>query len=498
MFQLPKDTHVTLPSVESWGNSMNILKDPPKSFYTRKKDKVSDNQQLTDWVDDSGDRICEMINVYTRGSNPMVSVSYQNSNGSTSVGGKNTQASLPYKVNVDGAFRPPIQTARDLLPLSRQPRAWTYAMSMPGFADYSKIIENPNKFRQVKEAITNVSVRPTATFKIQQTLNPNYDIKNYINDSKTYTATSNASSFNPNLMTNSEPCKGTRDTLEMNAVSNVSAIKGTDLINLLPSMGIKNLLEGNIQSNVSDNKIMVESNNMEPKVKQLLDGVVQSNVSAKGNINSTNMDPKVKQLLDGVVQSNVSKYVTSTIDSDVNFRKERYTHDIEHINRTSAPTSYQKTTIHDSKFDQNKYIQDVEHISAVSNMKGDNKYFVFEDDIDLEAKLQVYNVVSNVNDRTKYKNVQHENELQFDRNMPLSQAHTNIGRNHENSLNANSRDFNRLHQKVDAGSFDNQGIMPVYNTDRTAKVYDERTNLQKKAYQFFSDRYDTKINAVYS
>jgi len=145
MFQLPKDTHVTLPSVESWGNSMNILKDPPKSFYTRKKDKVSDNQQLTDWVDDSGDRICEMINVYTRGSNPMVSVSYQNSNGSTSVGGKNTQASLPYKVNVDGAFRPPIQTARDLLPLSRQPRAWTYAMSMPGFADYSKIIENPNK-----------------------------------------------------------------------------------------------------------------------------------------------------------------------------------------------------------------------------------------------------------------------------------------------------------------------------------------------------------------
>ncbi len=40
---LQTNRRVTLPSVESWGSNMNILKDPPKSITTRKIDKVFDN-----------------------------------------------------------------------------------------------------------------------------------------------------------------------------------------------------------------------------------------------------------------------------------------------------------------------------------------------------------------------------------------------------------------------------------------------------------------------
>ena len=78
----------TLPSVESWGTNMNILKDPPKSIHTRRIDKVGDTQEITIDIDGAGDRICEMINVYGRGINQMVGVNYGN-NGTN--GGQNRQ-----------------------------------------------------------------------------------------------------------------------------------------------------------------------------------------------------------------------------------------------------------------------------------------------------------------------------------------------------------------------------------------------------------------------
>ena len=47
---------VTLPSVETWGTNMNILKDPPKSIMTRKIDKVGDTSSITEMIDQSGNR----------------------------------------------------------------------------------------------------------------------------------------------------------------------------------------------------------------------------------------------------------------------------------------------------------------------------------------------------------------------------------------------------------------------------------------------------------
>lgn len=79
MIQYPKQTHITLPSVESWGTNMNIQRDPPKALWTRKIDKVSQTQEITRMIGEgSGDRICEMIKVYPRGINPHVAVSYSN------------------------------------------------------------------------------------------------------------------------------------------------------------------------------------------------------------------------------------------------------------------------------------------------------------------------------------------------------------------------------------------------------------------------------------
>jgi hypothetical protein len=183
---------VTLPSVETWGTNMNILRDPPKSVHTRKIDKVGQTSDITSMIDDSTDRASEAIMVYARGINPSVSVSYSNvgNNGGQLSGAlaglNNTQAAkLPYPIMRDGVFRPPVLKQEQLLPLSRQPRVWTSQFSQPGFTDFSKRVRDCGTADDTKEVHTNLlkgNIRPTAVYKIETPIQETYDIKNNIQD----------------------------------------------------------------------------------------------------------------------------------------------------------------------------------------------------------------------------------------------------------------------------------------------------------------------------
>ena len=53
---------------------MNILKDPPKSLMTRRRNKVGQTASITEDIDAAGDRAAEAIPVFARGTNPSVSV----------------------------------------------------------------------------------------------------------------------------------------------------------------------------------------------------------------------------------------------------------------------------------------------------------------------------------------------------------------------------------------------------------------------------------------
>jgi hypothetical protein len=141
---------VTLPSVNSWNTSMNIVRDPPKSIHTRKIDKVGETPAITSLIDESGDRFCEAINYYPRGQNPMVSVSY--GEGQTSATTSNRgNAFLPYRVVRDGAFRPPVMRQEDLLPLSRMPRIWTNMSTQPYSPIFTMRIKNCGTVENTKE-----------------------------------------------------------------------------------------------------------------------------------------------------------------------------------------------------------------------------------------------------------------------------------------------------------------------------------------------------------
>ena len=212
----------TLPSVETWGNNMNILRDPPRSITTRRINKVGETSSITQMVDDSGNRSCEAIRVYARGVNPSVSVSYDNY-GSNSGGqsgslpglgnpiiGCGNQAKLPYTIMRDGAFRPPVLTQEDLMPLSRLPRVWTTAFTQPGFTDYSRKARSCGtalETNEVKNKTLQACIRPTATYLVETPIPEPFEVKYVIQPTIKTTANSGVRSRDITSREVKEPTK---------------------------------------------------------------------------------------------------------------------------------------------------------------------------------------------------------------------------------------------------------------------------------------------------
>ena len=170
---LPKWKSYTMGSIEP---PPLILRDPPKSIHTRKKERV-DMSNVNYMIRNDDTRINEGVAYLQRGINPHTDVMYNNAGGGG--GGRtttmaNVQASNPYKVMKDGAFRPPLFTQEDILPLSRQRRPETMAITNPGLRNgYNvhnlvSVIDRGEIHTSIdKEKINYVSVRPTASFKMQ-------------------------------------------------------------------------------------------------------------------------------------------------------------------------------------------------------------------------------------------------------------------------------------------------------------------------------------------
>jgi hypothetical protein len=98
----------------------HILRDPPKSIYTRKYEPVNiaDVMYMSRPGAEGSDptRINESINYIRRGINPMVKVMYGNAGGgSTNSALHNGQVKNPYRIEV---VRPPLQPPASLVPIS--------------------------------------------------------------------------------------------------------------------------------------------------------------------------------------------------------------------------------------------------------------------------------------------------------------------------------------------------------------------------------------------
>jgi hypothetical protein len=236
---MPKWEHTTLPSVGMWGSNMNILRDPPKAVFTRRRDKVGETSEITKWIgEDSGDRICEAIKVYPRGIDPMKNVQYGNygtsggqvrlqaGNVNTNFGvqgssfARSQQASLPYRIVRDGAFRPPVLPPQDLLPLSRLPRTWTYAFTNPEFPNFAKRMDCPENPWEVKKEVITTCIRPTAVYNIETPHEKPYEVKNVIQNPVQVSAHSGVRTIDNTMLDVQQPTRGIQDIEHYNMTAN--------------------------------------------------------------------------------------------------------------------------------------------------------------------------------------------------------------------------------------------------------------------------------------
>lgn len=259
----------SLPSVEGWGSNTNILRDPPKSITTRRKNRVGQTSSITEMIDQSESRASEAIQVYARGVNPCVSVSYSNhgNNGgggqsggltglSQPIAGLGRQAKLPFTIIKEGSFRPPVLTQGDLLPLSRLPRLVTSAKTQPGFVDFSKKAwdcTTAEKTREVKTTTLQACVRPTARYIVETPLTAPSNIKFFVNKKLNVSATSGLAARDITQRYVGDVTKEIYQT-PLHAMANANYTDSTRYVNnntLNTDKYIQEVLETNANTNVS-------------------------------------------------------------------------------------------------------------------------------------------------------------------------------------------------------------------------------------------------------
>ena len=154
----------TIGNVEGVFSSMNITRDPPRSYTVPYRQRVGDTSAMLDEIGDSGDRTCEAINKFPRGVNPAVDVMYSNFAES---GPGGVQAHPPHKILQGGAFRPPVLSQRELLPLSRQSRRATSASARANHFDYSLrpiTHTDPKHAREIKTKVLSKRASAAASY----------------------------------------------------------------------------------------------------------------------------------------------------------------------------------------------------------------------------------------------------------------------------------------------------------------------------------------------
>ena len=493
---------ITLPSVDTWGTNMNLIKDPPKGITTRRIDKVGQTSSITDMIDDSGSRACEAILQYSRGVNPMVSVSYNNGksmNGQGLQTNGSKQAFLPYRVNREGAFRPPINTQYNLLPLSRQPRIWTSSFTNKAFPDFSKKVMmqgDCDTTKEVKTKMLKASVRPTAVYKIETPLDKPYEVKYNIQQTLQKSANAGIKTTDRTTQHVLEPTKEINNNMSHAfAQSNIQDVKYVDNNNFNPDRYIQDANAHSVDTAKAANYIQMGN---------LDDFVDMGDVRVKDNINidyqtALRGNEKMDYIHGDLFQERNLPYYTAESNMKGDGNKVTYIHDDIELDRTLP----YYTAESNMKGDGNKvtYIHNdiqldrtMPYHSAESNMRGDKKISYIHEDVYLERNVPEYNIDATIrgNDKVTYIH----DDVQLERVLPeyvVNSAKTQpnmqkileyeyikkmngsvpsitdvyVNKTGQGESNVSSRNY-QLADKLQAGSYYNSGSMPSLN--RTSNV----------------------------
>jgi hypothetical protein len=438
---------VTLPSVSDWGTNMSILRDPPKSIYTRRINKVGETSDITAMIDDSENRACQSIRTYALGVNPMVSVSYGQGGGNgvrsgsiTSMSGR-SEAKLPYRIMDGGAFRPPLMKQQNTYPLSRMPRNTTSAFTNIDFPDFQKKMMCPqpaNKTHGVKNTQLKVSVRPTSTIRLETPLIEPFEVKYVIQN----------------------PIK----------VSGNSGMRTRDLTTQYGSIPTKEISKEPIHANVNVNHgsditiTHIDNNNMDTEryVQDPLNKSVQSkiykNISKFTDNNNMDTERYVQDPLNKSVQSKIYRNISKFTDNNTLKTDNYLQNPVQTEGYSNISHNIQVTQIEDL-MDINIKNKNLMNISYEAPKSGTSTEKYIHDAIELQRKRPLSYAQTN-----KQQDIYIRQEDQYvksqERNRPMTQVYANHGTvSHQEDVQIN-RSYN-LKPSIKKGGYEGRVQKPI-------------------------------------
>lgn len=420
----------TLPSVETWGTNMNILRDPPKSIQTRKIDKVGETSEITQMVQESGDRACEAIMTYARGVNPMVAVSYGNygTNGGQRVNGQvtggnvtsrgqgnsGTQSFLPYRIMDGGAFRPPARSQRELLPLSRLPRTSTSSFSQPGFVDYSKKAMCPGTAEEtkgVKSEMLHACGRPTATYKIETPISEPFEVRYVI-----------------------------KNPVQVEGYSGIQS-------------------QAKFQIDVGDATQQINHNPL--------------HADANMNMGGSHLQKKID-----LSHFDTEKYTQDAIHADV---------------QANSSQNIQVTPINELyNVDMNGNIKDQINISHTTYHKGYAKYDYIHEDPELQRRLPQHDARTNIGQNIHKRVTDQVQERTYIPNRPMTTAMPNLGSGQRQKIDDITNRSYSLKPTINAGGYVPNAQRPAVLRNQSLTEFDlDKSKMRQRVYEMQQGRYGT-------
>ena len=516
---------ITLPSIESWSSNMSILKDPPKSITTRRIDKVGQTSDITAMIDNAGDRACGTILQYSRGINPSVSVQYNNSgnmSGKSLQGNNQQQAFLPYRVARDGAFRPPIKTQYDLLPLSRLPRVWTSSYTNKAFPDFTKKLYEagkPDDMREIKNNVITNNVRPTAVYKIEVPQENPYDTKYKIQKSINNTVTSGVRTMDRTTQNVIEPTKEiNRNLNHAFAQSNLHDNKYVNNTTMLTERFLQdtnahtvNTIKGADHIQVGTLEDYIDGGMVKTKEQFNIDygGTVKGNEQVTYIHDDVQLDRNIPEYyVDGTVKGNEQvTYIHDDLQLNRNvpeyyvdgtargIDKVTYLHDDLQLNR-NVPEYYVDGTV--KGIDKVTYLHDdvelnrnIPEYYIDGTIKGNEEVKYIHNDVELDRVLPMHEAFSNQTQQGLQKTIQHEHIKELYNTIPVVKD-INANKTGMGETNMSSRKF-QLQQKISPGGFDNLGQKPLVNkvNNINENFESEKSKIGKKVSDQFTGRFET-------
>jgi len=496
----------TLPSVDSGLGSLYVVKDPPKSLFTRRIDKVGQTSSITTMTDESNNRSNEVINLYARGVNPCVSVSYGNegNNGGQQSGSLvrnsgGSQAYLPYRIMDKGAFRPLVLTQEQLMPLSRQPRQNTTAFSQKGFTDFSKslVCDNTNTSRFVKQETLKACIRPTATYRIDAPITEPFEVKYVIKNPVKFDDSAGISGHRTRDLTMHDIGDPTKEI-------NINPLHVIANSNFGSNASVRYGEIGEVSKGINDNPLHAIANSNLGSIASIRYGEI-GEVSKGINENPLHVIPnsnlgsnastrygeigEVSKGIDdnplhAIANSNVGSSATVTYLDNSTLSTDRYTKDALQGSVESNPSRNIQILSIEDIIDLDIQVKDAVNISYTAPKSGNTKDEYIHNDIQLERRVvqahATTNKQRNIHSRPEIEHIEHSQV----RNLPVTRASTNNGTSFNRrgtTTDNNSRDY-KLQQKINPGEFTPKGSIPMI--DRMQQVNENReTDRSKMARQ---------------